>query len=275
MLYEKISPLMIAVIGYKKSGKTTVAESIISILQQYHLKVAAVKHTHEEAFSIDSKNRDSGRFSSAGAQTIAIIAPNEFVLINKKSITYNSIIKELNGYAYDAIVLEGFKNEALIDPSIHNILCVRNLEELQEFRKSVKGEIMMVCSLKTIDDNITIIGQNTSLLKSLLSKVVDQRIKINSIVKQLPGLDCKKCGYSSCYNLAEAISKGNVSYRTCTVLNTSTSQNIELQINHSIIPLQPFVAKIMRSTLLGLILNLKGVSIKGNEKITLKIDKAS
>lgn len=275
MLYEKIPPLMISVIGYKKSGKTTVAESIISILQQYNLKIAAVKHIHEEAFSIDPKNHDSGRFSSAGAQTIVIIAPHEFVLINKKSITYNSIIKELNGYAYDAIVLEGFKNETLIDPSIYKILCVRNLEELREFRKSIKGKIMMVCSLKTIDDKITIIGQNNRLLKSLLRKVVDQRIKIQSIVTQLPGLDCKKCGYSSCYLLAEAIFKGNVNYQTCTVLKTSTSQNIELVINHSIIPLQPFVAKIMRSTLLGLILNLKGVSIKGNEKITLQIDKAS
>jgi len=48
-------------------------------------------------------------------------------------------------------------------------------------------------------------------------------------------------------------------------------EKLKIQINERVLPLNPFVQKIMRNTILGMISTLKDVVIKGDERISVII----
>lgn len=75
---------IIAVVGGKKSGKTTAVEALTRELTKRGYQVAAVKHISEEGFSFDTEGKDTWRFAQAGAKTIIAVSPNEVVTIKKK-----------------------------------------------------------------------------------------------------------------------------------------------------------------------------------------------
>ena len=64
---------IIAVVGSKKSGKTTTIEALTRELVKRGFKVAAVKHVSEPDFTMDTKGKDTWRFAQAGAR---IVIPN-------------------------------------------------------------------------------------------------------------------------------------------------------------------------------------------------------
>jgi len=47
-------PLLIGIVGWKNSGKTTLVERVVPILVQQGFKVATVKHTHHDLRPPDS-----------------------------------------------------------------------------------------------------------------------------------------------------------------------------------------------------------------------------
>jgi molybdopterin-guanine dinucleotide biosynthesis protein B len=56
---------VIGIAGWKKSGKTTLAERLISEFTRRGLRVATVKHAHHD-FQIDDAATDSARHRRAG-----------------------------------------------------------------------------------------------------------------------------------------------------------------------------------------------------------------
>ena len=98
-----------------------------------------------------------------------------------------------------------------------------------------------------------------------------KQIAINKIVKELPGFDCKKCGYTTCEQLATEIFSGYKKFKDCKVLEDKMNLKIQLFFNKVTIPLQPFVSRIIRSTILGMVSSLKDVDIVGDEKLRVEI----
>ena len=64
---------VIGIAGWKKSGKTTLAERLIAEFTRRGLKVATVKHAHHD-FQIDDAETDSARHRRAGASQVAIVS---------------------------------------------------------------------------------------------------------------------------------------------------------------------------------------------------------
>ncbi|MCJ7559854.1 molybdopterin-guanine dinucleotide biosynthesis protein B, partial [Candidatus Bathyarchaeota archaeon] len=64
----------IAVVGSKKSGKTTTIENLVRELTKKGYKVAAIKHVSEPDFTIDTAGKDTWKFAKAGAKTIISVA---------------------------------------------------------------------------------------------------------------------------------------------------------------------------------------------------------
>ena len=73
----------IAVVGTKKSGKTTTTENLIRELTKRGYNVAAIKHIPEPDFTIDTPGKDTWRYAQAGAKTVISVATNETVTIEK------------------------------------------------------------------------------------------------------------------------------------------------------------------------------------------------
>ncbi|MCK4482606.1 molybdopterin-guanine dinucleotide biosynthesis protein MobB, partial [Candidatus Bathyarchaeota archaeon] len=65
---------VIAVVGSKSSGKTTIIEILTKELTKRDYKVAAVKHIPESNFTIDREGKDTWRFAQSGAKTIVSVA---------------------------------------------------------------------------------------------------------------------------------------------------------------------------------------------------------
>ncbi len=269
--HKEIQPLRIAVIGYSDSGKTYATALIITALKKFNLKVAAVKHVHDETFSIDREGSDTWRMSSVGADAVAVAASNELTLIYRGQVKYESILELIRGYEYDAIVLEGFKDKALKDPNLIKVLCIKSKDELMTFNTATKGNILAVCSLKDLDGASLVLRRDDDDLKGKVMAHVKNYLETNAIVKSLPGLDCRKCGYSSCLKMAEAIKRRKANIEDCTIYNSSHLMGVEVKVNDSEIPLQPFTAKMIRSTVMGMLSCLKGVTVKGDERLKLNI----
>jgi molybdopterin-guanine dinucleotide biosynthesis protein MobB len=127
---------VIAIIGSKGSGKTTTAQTIIKGLNAKGYKVAAIKHIHEDKFTIDTEGKDTWIFAKAGAKKIISVAPKEIAIL-KKDTTKNYELEEILEECKDAdvIVVEGFRKLVMNNPHILKIAAVKNLQEIEEFSK--------------------------------------------------------------------------------------------------------------------------------------------
>ena len=101
---------VVAVVGSKKSGKTTTTENLIKELAERGYKVAAIKHISEPDFTIDNARKDTWKFAKAGARTIISVAANEIATIEKvttESFSLEILLKKCRGN--DVVFIEGFK----------------------------------------------------------------------------------------------------------------------------------------------------------------------
>ena len=76
-------PPVVCIVGKSKSGKTMLMEAFIKELKSRGLKVGAVKHHKHGDFEIDVEGKDSWKYASAGADTVAISSPVKFAVIKK------------------------------------------------------------------------------------------------------------------------------------------------------------------------------------------------
>ena len=103
----KKKPLILAVCGVKNSGKTTLIQKLIPLLQNHGLKVAAVKHDGHD-FEPDVPGTDSHSFWKAGAVGTAIFSDSKYMIIRREKMSYEQI-GELFPEA-DLILAEGLKS---------------------------------------------------------------------------------------------------------------------------------------------------------------------
>jgi molybdopterin-guanine dinucleotide biosynthesis protein MobB len=127
---------IIAVVGSKKSGKTTTIEALTRELTKRDYKIATVKHISEPNFTIDTEGKDTWRFAQSGAKTIVTVSSDEIVTIEKTKIDFSldTILQKCEGN--DAIFLEGFKGFARKNKKIGKIVAVKSAEEALEAAKS-------------------------------------------------------------------------------------------------------------------------------------------
>ncbi|MEZ5855939.1 MAG: molybdopterin-guanine dinucleotide biosynthesis protein B [Hyphomicrobiaceae bacterium] len=104
-------PPVVAIVGWKKSGKTTLTVRLVAELTTRGHQVATVKHAHHK-FQIDDGEADSARHRRAGAGQVVVVSPKRVAMI-----------KELNGAPEpdfwdviamldpcDLVVVEGYKS---------------------------------------------------------------------------------------------------------------------------------------------------------------------
>jgi molybdopterin-guanine dinucleotide biosynthesis protein MobB len=130
---------VIAVVGSKKSGKTTTIENLIKELTERGYKVAAIKHIAEPDFTIDTAEKDTWKFAKAGAKTIISMAANEIATIEKgttESVSLEKLLKKCRGN--DIVFIESFKKHVALKKNIPKIVITKSKKEATDAQKTFK-----------------------------------------------------------------------------------------------------------------------------------------
>jgi molybdopterin-guanine dinucleotide biosynthesis protein B len=104
-------PLLIGVVGWKNSGKTTLVERLIPLLVRRGLKVATVKHTHHDLRPPDGAT-DGERHARAGAIKTIVLAPTAWEIDGHRQEDAPPAFGDLAAHLAEAdiVLVEGFKS---------------------------------------------------------------------------------------------------------------------------------------------------------------------
>jgi molybdopterin-guanine dinucleotide biosynthesis protein B len=102
---------VVGIAGWKKSGKTTLAERLIAEFTRRGLKVATVKHAHHD-FQIDDGATDSARHRRAGASQVAVVSAKRWAVVSEIEGAPEPDLAEVIGWLgpCDLVIVEGYKS---------------------------------------------------------------------------------------------------------------------------------------------------------------------
>jgi hypothetical protein len=100
-------PWIIRVVGLKKSGKTTVARTLIRELSSRGLRVGALKTTEQDRLALGPEGADTERLAEAGAGVVVALLPSQTVRFERASTRSPAEVLALFPEGTDVLVCEG------------------------------------------------------------------------------------------------------------------------------------------------------------------------
>jgi len=223
----------VGIIGYKKSGKTTLGVRLAKALVGMGHRVGVVKHA---SCAIDFAEADTSKYR-AYASVVSATSPGdtEIILRGEKSIE-----EILSYYECDIVLIEGFKKEK----TFPKIVCLRQAEEkeglfdgLELFTASFKKEIS---DYDIMDDNH---------LRTMAEKAMEKGFK-------LPKHDCGRCGHKTCLDLAKDLVSGKATIEKC------AAPPVSLRVNGKVHPIDVDTAQRIRNSILPWLPSIEGCARK-------------
>ncbi len=166
---------VIAVIGSKKSGKTTTIENLIGELTKRGYKVGAIKHISEPNFTIDTKGKDTWRFAKSGANTIVSVSSSEIATIEKvnpKNFPLEKFLEKCEGN--DIVIIEGLRSLVNQREDIPKIVVVKSKTEALETIESFKPIIAFAGPYSTGNMHLKIPYVNTSKNPEKIADIIEK-----------------------------------------------------------------------------------------------------
>jgi molybdopterin-guanine dinucleotide biosynthesis protein B len=219
----------IAVVGFKKSGKTTLAMELATELKKLGHTVTLVKHSHH---GFDEKaDTDTARFREHADMVMGFSPGGSFVSWPGE----RSILDLLPFVTTEYLVLEGGKTLGIMPRII--------IAPDEATAKELDPELALAAYGDTAFEGLMATRDVAGLA----------RITVNEGFI-LPGLDCGSCGRKDCRALAADIVAGEAGLDDCKV----RSAGMRVSIGGKALPLNPFVERILASGIRGLLSELKG-----------------
>ncbi len=233
---------IIAVVGSRKSGKTTTVEAIVRELTRKGYRIATIKHIHEPNFTIDAKGKDTWRHAQAGATITVGVSKKEFATIRKVDTT-KYVLSDITQNCQDntdIIVLEGFRGVVAQDLTVPKVVTAKNEDEIEEAVQVFKPILAFTGSVSK---------RETTDLKIPVVDVKKEPEKLIEIIEK---------------RVAPIIQKRRESKET-----------LNININGKMLPLNQYVQKVTRNVLFAVISTLKGAAIKEDENVQINITSQS
>ncbi|MCZ7357673.1 MAG: molybdopterin synthase [Candidatus Methanoperedens sp.] len=131
---------IISVIGYKKSGKTTLVELLVKALKEYG-SVGTVKHMQEH--SVNTPDTDTWKHARAGADVVIGVTGSELVKFSHDN-NLVSAMDELANEGVDFGVVEGFKESTLSKIALGSVVATNIVKTLDNLENVDIGEIVKI-----------------------------------------------------------------------------------------------------------------------------------
>jgi len=124
---------IISIVGYKKTGKTTLVERLVKALKE-HGKVGTIKHMHDH--SMHTPGTDTWKHARAGADVVIGVTPYELVKFSNDN-SLDRALTDLADEGMDFAIVEGWKDSrlakiALGDVDVPNIILRMDRQENAE-----------------------------------------------------------------------------------------------------------------------------------------------
>ncbi len=118
-------PLLLSVVGYSNSGKTSFIENLVSHLKKRGYKVGYIKHDPEGHGITDKENSDTYRLKPLS--DITVLFSNEYITLWEKNEydIFGFVEKYMD--SVDFVILEGFKGIKEIPKIVLGDLNVENV----------------------------------------------------------------------------------------------------------------------------------------------------
>ncbi len=235
--------MIIGIYGLQDSGKTTLVEGLVRSLADKGYKVATIKHSSRDG-TFDLEGKDTWRHWKAGSNPVVFSSRQETVLMRRPGLPVTDIAKILEAEFHpDLIVVEGLKEGTFAKVAVGKL-------------KPTKGTVLVNPGLRR------------------LVSYAEAEIGVERIRKELPLLDCGKCG-SDCDGLAREIWKGRKTVGACRELSEG---RVEVRVGGERVPLGSFASQAVEGTVRGILGTLKGympgatveVRIAGTKQATRK-----
>jgi molybdopterin-guanine dinucleotide biosynthesis protein B len=233
--------VIVAVVGSSNSGKTTAVEALIKGLSKRGYMVASAKHIPDPEFTIDTEGKDTWRHAKAGASAVLSIAPNELTTIKKVDTTNYSLEHVIAEFPdeVDIIILEGFKGSVEQNAGVPKLVTAKTVNEITAALERYKNILAFVTSIPD-----------------------------GKVETEIPFMDAVK----EPEKLVELV---NNKVEVLVERKRKRGEKITIQIDETFLPLGDFVQGIIRNAVLAMVASLKGVKIKGEEKVSIVIKRLS
>ena len=170
------TPKLVAVVGTKRSGKTTVAECLISGLSNKGFRVGSIKHIHHPDFTMDTEGTNTWKHARAGSRIVAAISKREIAIILKDDPDQKveSILDFMARQEIDIVVVEGLHSSIGQRTDVAKIVTAHDTEDLQERLSATVPPVIAVSGLVAV---------KASGLRNLVAPMVNAKTECPRLVE--------------------------------------------------------------------------------------------
>jgi molybdopterin-guanine dinucleotide biosynthesis protein B len=236
---DKTMPIAVSIVGFKKSGKTTLTVALAKQLKAMGYTVAGVKFSHEQ---FDTPDTDTWQIGQVCDQVIGL-SPHGTTMAWPQKKYLPDLLPLVQA---DIVLVEGGKSLTWLP----RILVLRSPDEAQDLSNGL--------ALGTWGDITTPELTPFTSLEELAKEVLARGFT-------LAGLDCGTCGRPNCLTMAQEIVQGKATPADCKAFNTK----MKITINGHPLPMKSFVEDMIEGSLKAQLATLKGYVPGSTIKITL------
>lgn len=231
----------VALVGYKKSGKTSLAVALAQEFRRQGYTVAAAKCSHNH---LDMPGTDTAKLHAV-CDAVAGLGPSE-TLVSWPTQQYLADLLPL--LHADVLLVEGCKDQKWLPRILVS-------SEEQPADNALEPELALGVWGEPAPPGIQVFSDTPSLAQHILK---------NGFL--LPGLDCGACGREDCAGLLRDIVAGKVTPDAC----QARKSDLRITINGQELGLNPFVRDIIGGSIRGMLSQLKGYA-PGTISVTLEV----
>lgn len=232
----------VSIVGYKKSGKTTLTRKLADALEARGKSVTIAKFTHS---GLSTPDTDTGNFAKENRTVIGLSEKECAIHWGEKKMLPDVLPLAQADY----LLIEGGKTLSWLP----RVILLRALEEQEALDRG-----LAIASFGDLGA-----AKLPNYTDATLEELVDC---IEEKGFMLPALDCGACGEETCEVIAQKIVAGKATMKACKSVNNAS---MSITVNGSPVGLNPFVENIIRGSIEGMLGSLKGYA--PGSKVEIKI----